>query len=520
MTIPSLFKKKKTYIWSAVVILIFWGGYSLFRSKPAVTKTVNIQTGDIEQVISATGQVSSNDKVDLSFDHSGKVINVSGVVGNNVYSGQILARLDSADLLAQSLSADANYQSAIAKYNQLVGGAKKEDIEVLSVSLANAQKILSDLKSKNVIDTVKTSMNVAINSLVTILDPQISYYGMSEEQKNTYNQESEIALFQIYGQHNLINFEISYFLSLNGGLKEVINKIDSTINFDADKLVSDVRDLMTHVQKAVDSAYIGATSTANSDTLKTLVSTAKTNVLTQLAAISTQQQSLLTAENNVSNAQAQLNLKIAPPTQYDIDIAQSLVTQAKASQAQIQAQLEKNILRSPIAGVIANVDLNVGENVSPSKIVATIIGRNKFQIESNIPEVDVAKIKVGDPVKVTLDAYGPDIVWDATVTQIYQIENVIEGVPTYKTVFTLNKEDDRIKSGMTTNLEISNDKRTNVLFLPQRTIIRRDGKKFVKLLSADGVNSSEIQIQTGLYGSDGRVEILSGLKEGDKIVTE
>jgi HlyD family secretion protein len=145
---------------------------------------------------------------------------------------------------------------------------------------------------------------------------------------------------------------------------------------------------------------------------------------------------------------------------------------------------------------------------------------NKYQIESNVPEADVSKIKVGDPATVTLDAYGPDVTWNAVVSQIYPSESVIEGVPTYKTIFTLSQNDDRIKPGMTANLDISNDNRQNVLFLPQRTIIRENGNKYVQLLSADGVHSTQVQIQTGLYGSDGKVEILSGVQEGDKIITD
>lgn len=540
MRIPNFLKRRKIQIWLSVALVLIVGGFFLFRGNQASSKTATAQIGNIERVISVTGQISANDKVDLSFDHSGRIVGVYVRVGDQVYAGKILARLDSADLSAQLQSADASVLAAQAKFDQLINGARSEDLNILQINLNNAQKVLTDAKTIGSLVVSKTALNSGINALVTVSDLFSKYKHLIDNSRvEKILNDKEQSLFLIYDQRNLRYVDSWYFLSLQTGLIQKISQ--SEINpqsLDGAELLHQVKQVLFSVQNALDSLYSGLNLAQSADTDKAAIISAKSGVLAQITATNNHEQAILNAQNTVNNYQSQLDLKKAPPTQYEVDIAKSQLIQAKAGQTQIQAQLEKNILRSPIAGMIADTDLRVGEIASPAQIAASIIGQSKFQIEANIAEVDVSKIKVSDPVKVTLDAYGPDIVWDATVSQIYPTERVIEGVSTYKTVIVFLKTDDRIKSGMTANLDIQNDKRENALYLPQRAIIRKDGKKLVKLIlpedfatdsrfanvsattETDKTKTAEIEIQTGLYGSDGRVEILSGLIVGDKIAVE
>jgi len=70
---------------------------------------------------------------------------------------------------------------------------------------------------------------------------------------------------------------------------------------------------------------------------------------------------------------------------------------------------------------------------------------------------------------------------------------------------------------MTANVIVVTESKENVLTIPQRAIFEKDGKKFVRIVEGD--NLKEIEIQVGLKGVQGEVEIISGLKEGDKVVT-
>jgi multidrug efflux pump subunit AcrA (membrane-fusion protein) len=92
-------------------------------------------------------------------------------------------------------------------------------------------------------------------------------------------------------------------------------------------------------------------------------------------------------------------------------------------------------------------------------------------------------------------------------------------VASYKTILKFNKEDSRIMPGMTANIDILSNKKENVIYVPSRAIITKNGKKFVKLVINDKNQTKEINIAVGIRGSDGRTEVISGLKVGDKIIS-
>ena len=179
--------------------------------------------------------------------------------------------------------------------------------------------------------------------------------------------------------------------------------------------------------------------------------------------------------------------------------------------------LLKYSIYASINAVVTKLDINLGEIVSANNPVVAIISHNKFDLETNIPESDIAKIKIGNQANITLDAYGRDIPFKGQVVSIDPAETMIEGVATYKVTLQFVGNDERIKSGMTANIDILTGQKNNVLVVSQRSIIRKDGQKFVQVV--DGSTMKEVKVETGLQGSDGNIEITHGLTEGDKVVT-
>ena len=273
---------------------------------------------------------------------------------------------------------------------------------------------------------------------------------------------------------------------------------------------------------------------------KTKISNAKTSILSQISSLISQEQTITMAEASFNNAEAQLNLKKAPATEFDITMAMAQVTQAEAGLALIDAQISKNLIRSPIGGIVASSDIQRGEISSPGKVVITILGDSNYEITANIPEADISKIRINNVVKVTLDAFGQDVIWQAKVTSIYPSEKMIEGVPTYETKIQFDVNgDERIKTGLTANLEITNAIKDNIINVPSRSIYEKDGQKFVKVVvqndddiaTARFANLSEtvenkktiiyeVPISVGLKGSDGKTEIIFGIEEGDNILIQ
>ncbi len=239
------------------------------------------------------------------------------------------------------------------------------------------------------------------------------------------------------------------------------------------------------------------------------------------------------ARSAVQNAKAQLELKESGTTTEQIDIQKAAIRQAEAAtqiqQAQVSSaqaslnnayvQLQKTVLKAPLSGAVTKQDAKVGQIVSPSISIVSLMSDSKFEIKTNIPEVDIAKVKIGHKAKITLDAYGSDVVFNATVVSIDPAETVIEGIATYLTTLIFDQTDQRVKPGMTANIDIRTDQRENVIVLPQRSIIDENGKKFVILLR-DEEKTEKREVVTGLSASDGTIEIVSGLNEGDKVLIE
>ena len=97
-------------------------------------------------------------------------------------------------------------------------------------------------------------------------------------------------------------------------------------------------------------------------------------------------------------------------------------------------------MHSPISGIITRQDAKIGEIASAGVSMISIISDKQFEIESNIPEADIVKIKVGNEAKLTLDAYGDDLVFAARVISINPAETFVEGVRHTKPLCSLLKK--------------------------------------------------------------------------------
>jgi hypothetical protein len=139
-----------------------------------------------------------------------------------------------------------------------------------------------------------------------------------------------------------------------------------------------------------------------------------------------------------------------------------------------------------------------------------------FQIESFVPEVNIAVVKVDNLAKVTLDAYGENVVFDAKIVAIDPAETVRDGVSTYKIKLQFLQNDERVKSGMTANVAIEIFSKPNVIVVPGGVIFEKNGKNFVQIRKDKMIEDREVVL--GGVSQLGQVEILSGIEEGEEIV--
>ena len=251
----------------------------------------------------------------------------------------------------------------------------------------------------------------------------------------------------------------------------------------------------------------------------------------------------LTGERQITNAQSQLdaatkavavakaqlgNVK-APTRSADITLAQGQINQALANLASAQKQIDDSRLVAPLDGVVTQVNYEVGEQFSSAgKPFITILVNNNFYIEVDITEADIAKVKIGNPTEITLDAFGPEAIFKGQVYFIDPAQTVIQDVVYYKVKVSFSDSQEiakltaeyhtDIKAGMTANVTIITAERDNVVKVPTRAIIdKEDGTKIVRILKDNQLQ--EMPVTVGLRGDDGLAEVISGISSGDQVVT-
>ena len=222
------------------------------------------------------------------------------------------------------------------------------------------------------------------------------------------------------------------------------------------------------------------------------------------------------AETTVEKSKRELELKLAGTPEEQIKSQEARVDQVMAKIQTIEIKISKTILRAPIDGIVTRREVEIGGSVSAGELVVSIISP-AYEIETNIPEVDIVKVKIGDKAKIALDAFGSDVSFEAYVIKIEPAERVIEGVATYRTTLKFNTDIQILKPGMTANIEMLTKELDNVIVIPQRAVISEDGGRFVRVVKNGVVEN--VPVTVGVRGSEGEVEIISGIIEGDKVVT-
>lgn len=509
------------------------------------------ERSDIAHEVSVTGNVKAAQSVDLAFETSGRVQQVSAKVGDKVAVGMRLLALENGVLSAQLLQAQANLEAEQARLNELKRGTRPEEIQSSQTAVANAERALADdrINYNNVeekadadlnsdYDAALTALQKAVSigktALFTLTEIQYDHFLGSDNDSSYLTDAKADAVLALLGANGAGKWAEEYIAELKGG---AFGDVQSAVENPADKILVDTALLntMSALQSVKDALNTVPIIDELSSTDKTSLSTEKTNIATEITSVSSKEQTIAvqkisnqnaiaaaqesvnTAQNALLSAQDTLALKQAGSTPEQIAAQEAKTKSAQANVQNYQAQVGKTILRSPIAGVVTKQDAKVGEIISANTTLVSIISEAEFEIEANVAEVDIASLAIGNTSDVTLDAYGNDEKFQAQVIAIDPAETVIEGVSTYKVTLQFTTEDERIKSGLTANIDILTDTRENVIAVPQRAIVRRNGEKMVRVLK--GEEMQEVGVEIGLRSSDGRIEIVSGIEEGDKVVT-
>jgi HlyD family secretion protein len=152
---------------------------------------------------------------------------------------------------------------------------------------------------------------------------------------------------------------------------------------------------------------------------------------------------------------------------YDAFVAQ--VNSARAALAAAKVNLQYTNIVSPVDGIVISRSIDVGQTVAASFQTPTLFSiaqdLTKMEVDASVNEADIGKVKEGQPVEFTVDAF-PEITFKGAVFQVRNAPITVSNVVTYTVVIQVDNKELKLRPGMTANTTITTNQKKNVLRLP------------------------------------------------------
>lgn len=237
---------------------------------------------------------------------------------------------------------------------------------------------------------------------------------------------------------------------------------------------------------------------------------------------------------DAAHVQAEKNFSASEQKYKEADIAVNAAkAQVNASWLTYQAT-QNALVKATATGTVANMGIAVGDKVtagtantsslalatqaiSTPPALSIISDQENYTVKLSLNEVDVPKVKNGQKSHVNLDAFA-DTSFEGRVSNVDEIGTNTQGVVTYNVYITLLNPDNRIKPGMTANVDIEVDRADDVLVVPNSAIKPYKGEKAVQMYDKRTKQPVFVPIKIGVKGIE-QTEVTEGVHEGMEVIT-
>ena len=224
-------------------------------------------------------------------------------------------------------------------------------------------------------------------------------------------------------------------------------------------------------------------------------------------------------DETLAQKETRTKAEVARDNAYD----QTKSAQANLASSSLNYRSTSPIITAPFSGIIESVNLVEGmvleSSTSTTNInsqrVAVIKGDSLPVINVTVSELDVPKVKVGQKVTVTLDSVSGKT-FTGVVATIDRVGSVSSNVTSYSANIKLDSSDSAILPNMAATANIILETKTDVIKIPSGAITTTNGENFANVLKNGA--ESQLPVTVGI-SSDSETEIVSGLSEGDVVVS-
>ncbi len=442
-------------LWEALVVVLVLG-VAAGCAAPAVSP----QAGAAEQlpadapraqVASATGVVVPARWATLAFPLSGPVETLAVAVGDEVQPGQVLASLEKSALQAQVAQAEAALAAAEARLQGLAAGSRPEELAAADAAVGAAR---ADVARAEAAVEAARAQEAAAQAAVSAAEAALAQAQAAVRQLEGRPLPEEVAAAEaeMKGAEARVRQAQAAYDRVKGQpyagmLPEALALEQATLAYQA--------------AKARYEALLRGPTQAERDAAKAAVAAAQANLEGAKAHLALARAQVAQAEAARDGARALLvqaearrNLLAAGPTQAQRAEAQAAVDQAKAALEAAQAALAQAELRAPIGGTVTAISVRRGEFAVAGTPILTVGDLTHLRVETtDLNEVDVARLRVGQEATITFDAL-PGRSFRGRVVQIAPMASGQGGGVNYTVTLELEEQDPALRWGMTAFVDI------------------------------------------------------------------
>ena len=472
-------KSKKVIIGLIIVAAI--AGFVILKGNGSEQEVFTLTSDKLATTgVTVGGTVVAQEEVELSFQTSGRVAGVSRKAGDRVSQGDTIASLDTGTMSANLLKAQADLDGEIAKLNEYIAEEGSDRTEVASKKEQLAREVQNAYITAE--DSVKNKTDQVFNDPQSRF-PEIFVLVDDYELRQDLNKE---------------RYQIGLVLKSWQTWSFAVNKDNYSAYLDQTK--SNITKVQTYLN-----SLAGAINQfePNSTYNQTTVDKYKSDLSTARTAMNAALTDLLNAEEALRSTTSQ------------IPYQEARVKSARAVVQNYQAELSKGIIRAPFTGLVTRQDAKVGMSAMSDQTLVSMISDSNYGIDTFVPEVYISQIKVGNKARVILSSYGSTENFDASVSYIDPAASLRDGVATYKVELVFDNNDERIKSGMTADVEILTESVNPAFWIPVRAVVDQGGATYVKVKAGETVELR--RVEPGERTAE-EVEIKSGLIVGDQLI--
>ncbi len=415
-------------------------------AKPTESPLQEVALADFTPVVSATGEVVPEQTAELSVKTGGVVADVLVSEGDSIDAGQVLVRLEGTEQLQAAVSA-AEFELANAQY-ALDSLYKDTDLLAAQALKAKdkAEKDLEDLLNPELQQALALQAIADAKKAVENTDRRYRTVISSADQADIDAQKAQVVLAK-----DALDKAEEDFEPYDDKPEDNLVRANFQARLAAAQQVYDAAVRKLNALEGTGSEADIAVAEANLATAKAQVVEAEREW--ERVKEGPNQADVALLEAQIASADRDYQIYKYGPDPDDVAVAEARLANAKVQLAAAQSALADLELLAPFAGVVSELHINPSEWVSPGQPVLLLADLEQLQIETtDLGEIDVAQIQVGDVATITFDAL-PDVVVSGVIQSIAPKAAAGSGV-NYTVVLKMDQIPAALRWGMTAFVDV------------------------------------------------------------------